>query len=87
MERVCHSHGHHKKLCRPIRSSGDKKIYLLVVRMEVLYSCFLTFSQNFASLGDHQYTKEFGTAVYKVKSYTHLTTLISITAIQSVELM
>jgi len=39
--------------------------------MEVLYSCFLTFPQNFASLGDHQYTKEFGTVVYKVKSYTH----------------
>ena len=28
------------------RSSGDKKIYLLVFRMEVLYSCFLNFPQN-----------------------------------------
>jgi hypothetical protein len=83
----CHGQGHHKQLGRPIRSSGDKKIYLLVFRMEVFYSCFLTFPQNFASLGDRQYTKDFGTAVYKVKSYAHRTTLRNITAIQGVELM
>jgi hypothetical protein len=33
----------------------------LAFRMKILYSCFTTFSQIFASLEDRQYIKEFGT--------------------------